>query len=376
MPLSKTTARILVLTKRQYNNKDLIDDRFGRMREIPYNLARLGYSVEGLCLSYIQKPEEYFVDGSVRWRSINLDRFYVPGVLRYFRQAAVLIRNSDIMWVGSDAFYGWIGWLLARKYRKLLIFDLYDNFEYFLTGNLPVLKQLYRWVVKNADGITCVSRPLAERVKCYGRKSDTYVLENGVRKCLFVPKNKLECRKKLGLPEKAFLVGVAGGIGFHRGTGTLFEAFRTLKNEQLDLHLVLAGKKREPIPQDNRIHYLGLLPQEGVSDVLNALDVAVVCNRENEFGRYCFPQKAREIMACNVPIVAARVGSMAMLLEQFPEWLYTPEDADDLCRVLNHRRQDRRTTYPATVSWSDIAGQLHGIIQEKFCNNARSNLIT
>ena len=44
--------RILVLTKRQYMGMDLLDDRFGRFRELPLELARLGHQVHGLCLSY------------------------------------------------------------------------------------------------------------------------------------------------------------------------------------------------------------------------------------------------------------------------------------------------------------------------------------
>jgi hypothetical protein len=44
--------RILVLSKRQYMNKDLIDDRYGRFRELPLALAGLGHKVTGICLSY------------------------------------------------------------------------------------------------------------------------------------------------------------------------------------------------------------------------------------------------------------------------------------------------------------------------------------
>jgi hypothetical protein len=33
--------KIFVLTKRQYMGKDLLDDRFGRFRELPLELAKL-----------------------------------------------------------------------------------------------------------------------------------------------------------------------------------------------------------------------------------------------------------------------------------------------------------------------------------------------
>lgn len=358
-------AKILVITKRQYTNRDLIDDRFGRMREIPLNLSLMGHSIEGLCLSYQSRKEGIFTDGQVRWHSINLGRFFAGGISKFLQKAGMLARNCDILWVGSDAFYGQIGWLLAKTFHKPFIFDLYDNFECFFTGMLPGLNQFYRRALNYADAVTCVSVSLSELINTYGRTSDIHVLENAVPENLFIPMNQSECRSRLGLPQKNFLVGTAGDIGFHRGTDTLIDAFRILKIEDPDIHLVLAGRKREPIPKDSRIHYLGQVPPAEVPTILNALDVAVICNRENKFGRYCFPQKAREIMACRVPMVAARVGSMMQLLENFPEWLYEYDDASDLCRVLKNRRDDRRTDYPKIVTWADVALKLNDIIQKK-----------
>jgi len=100
---------------------------------------------------------------------------------------------------------------------------------------------------------------------------------------------------------------------------------------------------------------------EKVPLLLNALDVAIICNRENDFGSYCFPQKTREIMACNIPLIAARVGSMAELFKDHPEWLFAPDDVSDLTRVLENRLRDRRTGYKNVLSWSDIATELENI---------------
>src|SRR4029434_5729673 len=41
--------KILVLTKRQYMGKDLLDDRFGRFCEVPLELAHLGHDREAIC---------------------------------------------------------------------------------------------------------------------------------------------------------------------------------------------------------------------------------------------------------------------------------------------------------------------------------------
>ena len=54
--------RILVLTKRQYMGKDLLDDRFGRFRELPLALARLGHEIQGISLSYRRRAEGAITD--------------------------------------------------------------------------------------------------------------------------------------------------------------------------------------------------------------------------------------------------------------------------------------------------------------------------
>jgi len=357
-------VRILVLTKRQYTNKDLIDDRFGRLRELPLSLAVKGHSVQGVCLSYSNKNESLIHDGPVVWRSINATSLLFPGLFRFILKARELGRQVDVIWACSDSIYGSIGYVLSHALGIPLIFDLYDNFEYFLMARLPVLKQLYRFVVKRCDAITCVSRPLARLVASYNRKKPTFVLENAVRNDLFMPLNKEACRRILKLPHNARMIGTTGALNRNRGIEILFDAFNLIQEKHDDIHLVLAGPRNIKIPRSPKIHDLGILPLERVPLVMNSLDIGVICNLENEFGKYCFPQKAREFMACDIPIVAAKVGSMQELLSDNKRWLYDPEDSRSLADALANRLEDRRTEYQPLPSWSDIADAFDRIISE------------
>jgi len=353
--------KILVLTKRQYTNKDLIDDRFGRLREIPLELARMGHRVTGLCLSYRCRKEGWISDGPVRWKSINAGLTKISGLARFIAQAERLSKEADVIWACSDSFYGVIGNYLAKKYRIPLVFDLYDNFEYFLAGKMPGMNQLYRWAVRKSDAVTCVSQPLAQLVKSYGRNGPLYVLENGVRKDLFKPLDKKVCRKDLNLPQDCRIIGTAGAIFRNRGIIALLEAFKRLKPKYPHLQLALAGPRDMEIPRLSGIIDLGILPLDKVPLLLNALDIAVICNRENDFGRYCFPQKAREIMACHVPLIAARVGSMEELFCDHPSWLYDPDNALSLAEAVERRLTQQDASYGDIPDWSDLALELERI---------------
>lgn len=363
--MDSQSFRILILTKRQYMNKDLIDDSYGRFREIPLELALRGHKIKGLCLSYKNKKKGYFSDGPVIWESLNAGSLKFPGLFRFIRRASQLAQRTDVILASSDSFYGVLACLIGRRFHIPVVFDLYDNFEFYLAARLPVVKQLYRWAIKTCDAVTCISKPLARLIHSYGRRERVYIMENAVRQDLFKPRNRTMCRKELGLPVEAHLIGTAGALHNNRGIKHLFTAFAKLKSRHPDLHLVLAGHREQDvlIPDHPDVHYFGTLNIEVVPKLISTLDVAAICNLENAFGRYCFPQKVREIMACDIPLVAAQVESMKELFHAFPEWLYAPDDPENLARVLEHRLSDRRTAYENVVAWRDLAILLEHIFK-------------
>jgi len=366
---TKPPMKILVLTKRQYTSKDLLDDRYGRLRELPLSLAKLGHNVTGVCLSYRSRRVGLITDvddngsAQVPWYSLNLGSLIIPGLFRYYLEAKTIGRKfqPDLIWACSDAFHAIFGVSLAKQLNSKCVVDLYDNFEAFGATNLPGVQSLFKSAVKNADGVTCVSQALADHVvQNYHRKGLTMVLENAVRKDLFYPQDRKSCRRNLGLPESAKIIGTAGALYQNRGTKALFDGFKLLTEADDNLHLVIAGPRdrRSQLPRGPRVHDLGLLPLEKVPLLFNALDVAVICNRDSSFGRYCFPQKAYEIIACGTPVVAANVGSMKNLLDGHREWLFEPESPQSCAEAIRSQLNKPTPLDIDVPSWSDFSRQL------------------
>lgn len=69
-------------------------------------------------------------------------------------------------------------------------------------------------------------------------------------------------------------------------------------------------------------------------------------------------------MACDVPLVAVRVGGMQEILVDHPEWLYDPNDPEDLARGLRRRLADRRTAYGRVMSWEEVSRVLEDILSD------------
>jgi glycosyltransferase involved in cell wall biosynthesis len=363
--------RILVLCKRQYTRRDLLDDRYGRLWELPLALARRDNQVQGICLSYKRRTENTSVNchingnGRLSWHSINAGILRLPGLLNFARHARQLARQfrPDIVWSASDSFYGVIGDWVARATGAAHVFDIYDNFESFGATRLPGMRTAYRAAVRRAHGVTCVSGPLREKIAGeYRRTGPVLVLPNGIDPQLFHPKDRESCKRRLGLPVDAQLIGVAGAITHSRGIATVFEAAARIMRDRERVHLVFAGS-RDPdlaLPDNPRVHDLGILPYSDVPMLINALDVAIISNRDSEFGRYCFPQKAHEYLACRVPVVVSDVGAMHALFQEYPQSLFRPEDPDDLARAILQQIRKPVILDMPVPAWDDLAAGLEG----------------
>jgi glycosyltransferase involved in cell wall biosynthesis len=372
--------RILVLSKRQYMGKDLLDDRFGRFRELPLELARLQHEVMGITLSYRPKQEGTLSDrgpganGSVLWHSFNARKGLRPRLGRFSSRVTELAGDfkPDVIWSGSDAYHAIFGAWLSQRTGSRCVLDLYDNFEAFGASRIPGVLPLFRRAVKQADGVTCFSQRLAEHiVNDYPRSKPTAVIENGLNKEVFRPRDREECRRQLNLPSNETIIGTAGALHESRGISTLFQAFRLLQNQNRGLHLALAGPRdrRLPIPQDPNIHDLKTLRHEDVALFINAMDLCVISYRQSAQGRFSFPQKAYEIIACRRPLVAAAVGGMIELFNNDRTCLYCPEDAYSLATAVQRQLRQKTTIDKDVPSWSDSAANLETFLARVLWGN-------
>lgn len=361
--------KILVLAKRQYMGKDLLDDCFGRFWELPLELARRGHELQGIALSYRARAEGKFTTrtdvkpGSLDWHGVNLLRGPWPSPRNYLCLAAKIAGafRPDIIWACSDAFHAIFGHRLAKRSGIKLVVDLYDNFESYPATKIPGVRFLFKRALKAAHGITFVSSQLEHYVRGnYQVAAPALVLENAIRADLFHSMKRQECRRRLQLPQDAKIIGTAGALFPSRGIVTLYRAFQTLAAGNPNIHLALAGPRptRSGIPRGESVHDLGVLSADLVPFFFNALDVAVVCNRDSAFGRYNFPQKARELIACHTAMVAADVGPMKDIVRGHRECLFIPDDPDSLATAIRGQLATPTIIDCRIPAWSDLAAPL------------------
>jgi glycosyltransferase involved in cell wall biosynthesis len=367
--------RIAFLCKRHYMGKDVVLDRYARLYEIPFQLARLGHDVHGFCFDYHGRDggswtHEVGADGgSLQWESRSLRPLYLPALATYPRHLLRRLRAfaPDIVIGASDIPHVALGAWVAKRLQRPFVADLYDNFEGFGQARIPGMVPALRRAVRDADLVLTTSEPLRELViEVYRARGQVLAMPSSVDKAVFHPRDRAACREALGLPADAQLIGTAGGLYRDKGIVALYEAWRLLKDDLPNLHLVLAGphEAATPPPQGPRVHYLGALPHARVADLFGALDVGVMCILDTPFGRYCFPQKAYEMLACALPVVAADVGAMGALFAQAPQCRYAVDDARDLAAKLRAQLATPVVPEIAIDGWQELIARIEPTLRQ------------
>ena len=359
--------RIAFLCKRRYMSKDVVLDRYARLYEIPRQLALRGHDVLGLCLDYRGRaPGEWEHDvgtGRLRWRSRPLGRLVLPGLATYPVRLLKELRafSPDVVIGASDIPHVALGAWLSTRLGCFYVADLYDNFEGFGQARIPGFVPMLRRGVRRADLVTTTSALLRDHVRAsYPPRGAVLALPSSVDLSVFRKHDPQTCRKALGLPGQVKLIGTAGGLYRDKGVEPLYAAWRQIASARPDVHLVLAGptEAQFPPPHGDRVHYLGMLPHDKVAQLFSALDVGVISVLDTPFGRYCFPQKAYEMLACSLPVAAADVGATGELFAGSPRVRFTAGDADALAAAV--LGQLERPTHPSLTvpDWRELVETL------------------
>jgi len=365
--------RIAFLCKRHYTGKDVITDRFGRLYEIPHQLALLGHEIKSWCLDYHGKQDEQLQHdlefGYLAWSSTALKGMRLlrlPAHLSNLKRDIETFK-PDIVIGASDIPHVFLAAYLAKQFNVPCVIDLYDNFESFGQARIPCFKTLLKYAICQAHLVITVSQPLKEKVQHdYNPICPIHVMTNGINKDIFTIDNKQTAREILGLPLNVKLIGTAGGLSRMKGVDTIYTAWSELEQKYPDLHLILAGSIEAslPIPNSNRVHYLGVLAERDVVTLFQALDVGIISLQDSAFGRYCFPQKMYEMLACGLAIVATDVGIMSGHLHQFPQLLYKANDSAQLTKTLEYQLTQNILPELSILDWRELVTSIEPVLKE------------
>ena len=219
-----------------------------------------------------------------------------------------------------------------------------------LIGSDPSYLETAAFSIDHSDGVTAVSESL---------RDDTY-RHLPVRARIQVIPNFLDCqyhrrsadeslrvRYRRGQPDARLVIHVSNFRPVKRAAAVI-EIFRRIR-ERLPARLLLVGDGPDLAPACRQAGELGLAgdveavgEQELVVPLLSIADVCLLPSAQESFG-----VAALEAMACEVPVVASRVGGLPEVIADGESgFLHDPDDlagmADSAVRLLTESALHRR----------------------------------
>jgi glycosyltransferase involved in cell wall biosynthesis len=276
----------------------------------------------------------------------------VPGLLRQVRAIAARAKHFDVLFLNTQKALV-LGALGKPLHRKPVIWYLHDilSREHFGRVQLSIVKWLVRLAV---DQVVANSRASAQSLAALtGVPANTIpVIYNGIDSAAFSQTDTADgssemaaLRRRLGLPEHAWLAGLFGRLASWKGQHIALEALARLP----DMHLVLVGaplfgeeayaarlhQQAVQLGIAERVHFAGF--QNDMPAWMKAMDVILHTSTEPEpFGRVIV-----EGMAASRPVIAAAAGGVPEIVRhRHNGWLVPPGDPVALAEAIAVLRDD------------------------------------
>lgn len=238
--------------------------------------------------------------------------------------------------------------------------SFFRRFPYVCYLQLPPinLNRQRRFGLRRVDQFIAVSQRTKRDWVTFGIESDRIqVVYNGINSEKFKPAEDLaQIRRQWDVSDDTKIISYIGRIDREKGLETLIKAAAILIRKEARIRVLIAGKpvvhysfdKRREC-EDEGMNYLRSLIQlaesQGISDqvqfvghltnpvsLYQASDVNVLPSVWNEpcsLGLF-------ESLACGIPKIASRIGgNPEILTEEFADFLFTPDDEQDLANRLD-----------------------------------------
>lgn len=295
---------ILFIGKRFYTNRDAYTEKFGRIYQLPYHWSK-EIPTKLWLIDYHNKDKISDTDEDLEIVSTPIFSFLFVII---FLKTIILHRPKTIV-VSGDCYIGLLGYITSKLCSSKFIFDVYDKYETFSGYKNLGFKNLYQFLLQKADVCFFASKKLKENSEKICKK--TMLVLNGVDTNHFYPRDINHSREYFDLDKFHIYIGYFGSMELERGIDDLISAVELLHRENKNIHILLAGKKRDDLDLNHSfIHYLGNIPFNTVPTAMACCNILALPYRNSQFLDNASSCKIGEYIAMDIPILMTNANSI------------------------------------------------------------------
>lgn len=304
--------RILFISKRHPQGRDLLARPYGRFYYIPKFLSDMGCSVHVVLIDYKGSASYRVERNGLSYDIIGVKSFRIQMI---FSRLQGLQSESPCWIVGfSDMLCGILATILSKRWRTKLLIDAYDNFESYMPWALPI-RFFWRKACSSARLITAAGPALA-------KKMGGGIVVPMSADPIFFHLDKDLARKRLNLPDGP-LIGYFGSMDARRGGKQFLSLLSEISRQLPEAVFVVSGRSKLKLPSKLRgkIIRMGYVADEIMPVLMSAVDVSLAISVKSAFSDYAYPVKVYESWAVGCPIFVSRTDSVEWMLKDCPEYI-------------------------------------------------------
>ena len=207
-----------------------------------------------------------------------------------------------------------------------------------------IIKNLQIGTAKLSDYIRVVSEGIKRKLLSNGiNEKKLKVIGNGTDINHFIPMDRKEAKKRLGLNSNFFYIGFIGNFAIWQGLDYLIKAIPSILKENDNIRFILVGdgpqmpKIQKEITKfkDKEVLLTGRVPYKEAVKYINAFDIGVApFIKERNISIGLSPLKIKDYASCGVPIVTSRIEGLEIVEEGNIGILVPPNDHEALSRAI------------------------------------------
>ncbi len=199
--------------------------------------------------------------------------------------------------------------------RRLPVVTTLHGTDITLVGSDRSYLPITRFSIDQSDGVTAVSHFLKEQtINVIGAKREIEVIYNFVNCNIYKPSNNQELRNYFAPNQERILIHVSNFRAVKRPADVVEIFVRVQKEIPAVLLMVGDGPERSNAEWaarnsgvEQKVHFMG--KQDNIEELIAISDLLLLPSENESFGLV-----ALEAMACEVPVVASRVGGLPEVL--------------------------------------------------------------